>query len=351
MSSNRTDDSPAQHRRPSRRRLLTAAAGVLAGTGGLTAVHAASGAPAGTRTGSAVPGAGGARVVAEEWTDGRTVELRIASPAVGRTLPVRVLLPTDWQRHPDRTWPVLHLLQGAHDTYTSWTRETGIESFTRGKDLITVMPESGKTGIPTDWWHGGRGGEDYETFHADEVMAVLRHRFRAAGRRVVAGVSTGGYGALALAARRPGTFAAAASYSGLPHTRLTGVPSLLSAIVARELAAPSALWGNPVLQHANWAAHDPYTQARALRGIPLYVSAGTGLLGGGDGTDPPDGRMLESSVWPANKSFAARLERLGIPATVHLYRGGAHAWPYWQREFRASWPLLAGGLGLPAHTA
>lgn len=66
--------------------------------------------------------AAGATIVAEKWLDTRTVDLTVASPAVGASLPVRVVLPTKYAAQPDRTWPVLYLLQGAHDDYTSWTR-------------------------------------------------------------------------------------------------------------------------------------------------------------------------------------------------------------------------------------
>ncbi len=33
-------------------------------------------------------------------------------------------------------------------------------------------------------------------------------------------------------------------------------------------------------------------------------------------------------------------------ATTYLYPGG-HDWPYWEREFTASWPVLAHALGVP----
>ncbi|MFD8213507.1 alpha/beta hydrolase [Streptomyces sp. NPDC059697] len=196
--------------RPTRRSVLVAATGAALSTAvGVT------------------PAAGDAHITAENWLDARTVDLTVASPAVGASLHVRVVLPTGHAEQPDRTWPVLHLLQGAHDDYTSWTRETDVKDFLAGQDVLVVMPSSGPTGIPTDWWnHGLSDGPDYETFQVDEVMELLGQRFRAGGRRAVAGVSTGGYGALALAARRPGVFGAAASYSGILDTTAPGMPIL-----------------------------------------------------------------------------------------------------------------------------
>ncbi|MFC8194900.1 alpha/beta hydrolase [Streptomyces sp. NPDC057298] len=293
---------------------------------------------------SAVQAAAGATVVGEKWLDARTVDLTVASPAVGADLPVRVVLPTGYAAHPDRTWPVLYLLQGAHDDYTSWTRETDVVDFLAGQDVITVMPSSGPTGIPTDWWNYGRAGTDYETFQVDELMSLLRQKFRAGTKRAVAGVSTGGYGALAFAARHPGTFGAAASYSGILDTTAFGMPTVLNAIVAREGLLPLTLWGNPLLNRDNWNRHNPYAQARALKGTGLYVSQGSGVQGGDFGN--LEGALLEGALWSQAHRFTDQLDALGIPAQVHFYNGGAHAWPYWRQEFKASWPTLAKGLGL-----
>ncbi|PSM37408.1 esterase [Streptomyces dioscori] len=284
-------------------------------------------------------------VVGERWLDARTVDLTIASPAVGASLPVRVVLPTGYAAQPDRTWPVLHLLQGAHDDYTSWTRETDVVDFLAGQDVLTVMPSSGPTGIPTDWWnYGSADAPDYETFQVDELMGVLQQRFRAGTKRAVAGVSTGGYGALAFAARHPGTFGAAASYSGILDTTALGMPTVLNAIVARELLLPLSLWGSYLLNRDNWNRHNPYALARALKGTGLYLSQGSGLPGGDFGN--LEGALLEGTLWAQAHRFTAQLDALGIPAQVHFYSGGAHAWPNWRQEFKASWPTLAKGLGL-----
>ncbi|MFI6335639.1 alpha/beta hydrolase [Streptomyces sp. NPDC050535] len=286
-----------------------------------------------------------ARITAENWLDGRTVDLTVASPAVGASLPVRVVLPTGYAAQPDRTWPVLHLLQGAHDDYTSWTRETDVSDFLAGQDVLIVMPASGPTGIPTDWWNYGlSGAPDYERFQVDEVMELLRQRFRAGGRRAVAGVSTGGYGALAFAARRPGVFGAAASYSGILDTTAPGMPIVVSAIVARESLVPLTLWGSSLLNWAIWDRHNPYALARSLAGTGLYISQGSGLPGTDFGN--LEGAFLEGSLWSQAQGFARHLGLLGIPARTHFYSGGSHAWPYWQQEFKASWPTLATGLGL-----
>ncbi|MCW2871703.1 MAG: polyketide synthase [Streptomyces oryziradicis] len=116
-------------------------------------------------------------------------------------------------------------------------------------------------------------------------------------------------------------------------------------VAAREKQLPINLWGDPILQAANWSAHNPRSRAEGLRGTGLYVSAGSGLSGGVS-ADQLLPQYLESAVRPSTDSFVQELQRLGIPATPHLYSGGTHSWTYWQTEFRTSWPLLAAGLGL-----
>ncbi|MCX4705861.1 alpha/beta hydrolase family protein [Streptomyces sp. NBC_01373] len=270
----------------------------------------------------------------------RTLDLSVNSAALGRDAAVRLILPSGFDTRPDRTYPVLYLLHGAHDDYTSWTRETDIEAFTEGRDLIVAMPDAGPTGIPTAW----RDGPDYERFQVEEVPALLRRDYRASGVRAVAGVSTGGYGAMAHAARHPGAFTAAASYSGILDTTAPGVPVIMDAIVARENLSRHSLWGSPILNLLTWRDFNPRARAQGLRGTSLYVSNGSGLAGGSG--DPLPG-ALESALWPSAHSFTDTLARLGVPVTTHFYAGGGHSWAYWKGEFAASWPMLAHALGLP----
>lgn len=325
--------------------VLAAAAALLCGPAALGAAAVPSPAAA-----AAVPAAtadDGATVTAEHWLDARTVDLTVQSPAVGGAVPVRMILPTNWAAQPNRTWPVLYLLQGAHDDYTSWTRETGIEAFSADKDMITVMPSAGPTGIPTHWSNNGQpGGADYETFQVTELMQLLQRDYRAGTARAAAGVSTGGYGALAMAARHPGAFRAVASYSGIVDTTFPGIPTIVLAIVTREGLNGLTLWGDPyVLDPTLWKDNNPALQAAGLRGTALYMSQGSGLVGGGG---DPLGEGLESTLWPQAQSFSVRLLFMGIPVTTHFYTGGVHNWSSWQGEFTRSWPMLAHGLGLPS---
>src|SRR6266536_2764659 len=237
-----------------------------------TGASAAVPTPAGGVPMSATPGAvradDGARVVATAVVDARTLDLTVASPALGRNGMVRLLLPPDWARQPHRRWPVLYLLHGCCDTYDSWTRETDVEALTSQTNVLVVMPEAGAVGFYADWWNHGAGGPPaWETFHLTEVSQIVERGYRAGTRRAIAGLSMGGLGAFSYAARHPGMFRSAASYSGILHT--TDNPGVIMRLVRSFGADPLALWGDPVQQATIWAAHNPYDLARRLRGIPL----------------------------------------------------------------------------------
>ena len=291
-----------------------------------------------------------ARVVATRTLGPRVRDLTIDSPALGRTARVRLLLPRQFQTQPNRRWPVLWLLHGCCDTYESWTHSTDVERLAGLADVLVVMPEAGNVGYYSDWYHAGRDGPSrWETFHLTELRQLLERDWRAGDRRVVAGLSMGGLGAMVYAARHPGLFKAAASYSGVLHTRYQGVPAPGPQIIQDTLRnfneAPDALWGDPQRQADIWAAHNPYDLAPKLRGVRLFVSVGNGQTGPLDGPGTSGlARDIEQTLHPQNTAFVKRLRQLGIPVKFDDYGPGTHDWPYWQRELHRSLPLLLAAL-------
>jgi diacylglycerol O-acyltransferase/trehalose O-mycolyltransferase len=293
--------------------------------------------------------AAAATVVGERWLDARTVDLTVRSPANGRDLPVRVLVPAGWSRTAARTWPVVYLLHGGNDDYTSWTRETDIEQLSAGTAALIVMPEAGRDANYTDWYRpdGGPNAGLWETFHLTEVWDVLRSGYRAGTTRAVAGISSGGTGAMMYAGRHPGTFRYAAAYSA----PLNLFDPLLRAVLYKTASDngddPGAMWGSPILQADNWRRHNPIDLVPNLRGTGIYLSSGsTGLPGALDPNDFWSPVQFGEIVVGANTNLMARrLSAALIPATVNVYLNGTHSWPYWQRELHASWPRLVAALG------
>jgi diacylglycerol O-acyltransferase/trehalose O-mycolyltransferase len=295
-----------------------------------------------------------ARVVATQTLGPRVRDLTIDSPALGRSAKVRLLLPRRFQAQPHRRWPVLWLLHGCCDTYQSWTRSTDVEELAALAGVLVVMPEAGQVGFYSDWYERGQGGPSrWETFHLTELRQLLERDWRAGNRRVVAGLSMGGLGAMAYAARHPGMFRAAASYSGLLHTRYQGDPlpgpRMIEDLLRDFDEDPDALWGDPRRHGDLWAAHNPYDLAPRLRDVALFVSVGSGQPGPLDGPATNEQlQQIEQALYPQNLAFVERLRQLDIPVRFDNYGPGIHNWPYWQRELHRSLPLLLGALQRPA---
>ncbi|MFC4119119.1 alpha/beta hydrolase [Nonomuraea zeae] len=296
----------------------------------------------------ALPGT--ARVVRERRLDARTLDVLISSPSIGRMTPVRLLLPRGWSKSAKRTWPVLYLLHGGADDYTSWTRMTDVAAYTANLDAIVVMPEAGRAGNYSDWYNGGKGGTPaWATFHTYEVRRLLEVGYRAGTRRAIAGLSMGAYGAIKYAARYPGMFRFAGAYSGIMATELPGIPAIIMNAQSSEKQDPLALWGHPQRNKKVWAANDPMVLAPNLRGVSLYLSSGTNSFNGP--LDPPGSpwhpaHLGEPLSAYTGKALSARLKKLGIRHTLHLYGNGTHTWPYWTREFKRSYPMIVKALGL-----
>ena len=87
------------------------------------------------------------------------------------------------------------------------------------------MPEAGQVGFYSDWRAPGRGGPSrWETFHLAELRQLLERDWRAGNRRVVAGLSMGGLGAMATPPATRGCSRPPPPNSGLLHTRYQGEP-------------------------------------------------------------------------------------------------------------------------------
>ncbi|MBP2326084.1 S-formylglutathione hydrolase FrmB [Kibdelosporangium banguiense] len=284
----------------------------------------------------------GTEVVAERFAQPNVVELDVRSPVLNTTVTVLLVTPSDWSSGTQRDWPTLYLLHGGDDGPSCWLEKTDIVSRAQAYPggLLVVLPEGGRAGFYTDW--RGPQSPAWHRFHTVELRSLLEAGYGAGPSRAVAGVSMGGYGAVMYAARNPGMFQAAASYSGLLHTTRRGVPLLMRYFLRSVGERIGAMWGARWSQHAVWAANNPYRLAERLTGTPLYVSAGDGVRVPGDPPAPGD-RLLERLIAPTSHDFAERMAAIGHPVCTS-FGPGTHDWPSWQRELDRSWGFLTTAL-------
>jgi S-formylglutathione hydrolase FrmB len=115
------------------------------------------------------------------------------SPAVGRTLKCRVLLPADYDRSPARRFPVLYLLLGWSGNYNTWGRYLtpgAIPDY----PWIVVMPDGGNS-----WWVNwarSEGGQknNWEGSVTRDLIGHIDSAYRTVARRegrAIGGMSMG----------------------------------------------------------------------------------------------------------------------------------------------------------------
>ncbi|MGO1452765.1 MAG: alpha/beta hydrolase [Brevibacterium yomogidense] len=272
----------------------------------------------------------------------RLREFFVFSPALGRTVGVRVLLPG----RPSESAPVLWLLHGSGDDFRSWTDFGDAEALTADSPHLVVMPDAGAASYSRHAVHGtrdtGRGTRvdsddevlDWPAFHLEELSAFIADTFSVRPDRIdsaIAGLSMGGYGAMKYAALHPDRFAAAAAFSS-PLDPASAVP-LFDIIALRQGGAARSLFGDPKHDRAEWDANSPVALAANLRHTDLWFSAGSG-------TPDPDTEdavdLLETEVAAHGARFHTALERLGIPHVWCPRPTGVHNWALWRREL-AEW--------------
>ena len=145
----------------------------------------------------------------------QTVEFE--SPAVDRMMKYNILLPRDYEETTDR-YPVLYLLHGLGQDFTTWGRSNGAP-FYAGlyDDVIVVMPDGGNS-----WYVNWAESKDGQTNSwADHIVRdVVNHvdwNYRTVARREgrsIAGLSMGGYGSITLGLRNPEMFISIGTTSG-----------------------------------------------------------------------------------------------------------------------------------------
>jgi S-formylglutathione hydrolase FrmB len=226
-------------------------------------------------------------------------EIAIESRAVGRTLPVVVVVPEGAGDGPAR--PLLVILHG---------RGGGGERSNLAEEMYDALADQGKrapivafpNGAEHSYWHDRADG-DWERYVVDEVVARVAKEFNADPRRVaIGGISMGGFGALDIARLNPGRFCAVGAHS----------PALWES--GGETAAGA------FDDASDFEAHDLLEAARTdphpFLEQPVWLDAGEG--------DP-----FRAGI----ELFASALGTADAPLTFHLWPG-AHEGDYW----RSHWP-------------
>ena len=132
------------------------------------------------------------------------------SKLLGKQIRLCMVLPEQAQL-PDAT---LYLLHGGGGNAEDWLRYTSVERYADERQMAVIMPEVDGTCFYADMKYG----YPYFTYLTKEIPALVEALFpvnKERGRRFVAGLSMGGYGAWKWAFAAPQFFGAAANLSGI----------------------------------------------------------------------------------------------------------------------------------------
>lgn len=292
-------------------------------------------------------------VVSETQISERLVELVVASPAMERDLPLRVLLPTGYDPDAAAPYPVLYLLHGCCNSnrgHATYVDNIGIEAFTGDLRVIFVMPEGGASGLYSDWYNNGLGGPPrWETHHIRELVPFIEQRFhtrRDRNGRGLLGISMGGHGAFAYAAKYPDLFGSASAISPALDSNTTAGGPVLDGGAAFDSSPPGSVWGPRATEEVRWRGHNPVDLAENLGNAELFIRTGNGHEPG----SPVFTDLFEWGVHEMAVNMHNELKRFDIPHEFTDYGPGGHSQEEFQRSVRILMPKQVALLQKPART-
>jgi enterochelin esterase-like enzyme len=242
--------------------------------------------------------------------DGNVASKNVDSPTLGKQLDYRIYLPPGYDdtRFATTRYPVIYLLHGAPGGQDDWidgglanqTADALIKTATI-RPVIIVMPD-GSLGDPhhdTQWGNSPVTGERVEDALVNDLVPAIDAAYRTIPKpdaRAIAGLSSGGYGALNIALHHPDTFHVVVSLSGY--------------FSAAQTYDGHDIWGSDQARAENSPANNI-----GPRDQPLHVE----LI---DGLD--EGKGVDDT-----KAFDAQLAGAGIDHQTLFFPGG-HAWEFWK---------------------
>ena len=262
-----------------------------------------------------------------------------------------------------RRHPVVYLLEVMSRTATppcvseDCARLAPLLQRAREQGVILVLPfAAGGVNGYVDWRQDPDGIRRYESVFVERLVPGIDRTYRTIAdrrHRAISGVSAGGYGAAALAARHPQLFSAVASFSAPLDPLHPGVVPIHTLSGAQSDTLFEA-WGDPATDEVWWRGASPIELAPNLGTLSVFHSSGNGVACGPDEANPattsPPLIVTEATVRDTNDAFDRRLTELGIE---HVYRqrcGTHNGWRFghWAADFDAWLDGLRLGRPAPA---
>jgi S-formylglutathione hydrolase FrmB len=250
---------------------------------------------------------------------GKVIEsLKFQSKKVPYPVEYSIYLPADYETS-GRSYPVLYLLHGYSDDETGWIQFGEANSIAdKGiangdfSSCIIVMPD-GKV----SWYVNSSDGKDpWEDMFVQEFIPFIEKEYRVRQKkefRAIAGLSMGGYGALALSMRNPDLFSSCVAMSSGTFTDEEILANDNYDGYFKNIYGPKQ--AGKVSEH--WKAHSPIhlldaVDKEKLKSIRFYIDCGD-----------------DDFLYKGNSTLHVKMRDLGIPHEYRVRQGG-HEWGYWR---------------------
>lgn len=207
-----------------------------------------------------------------------------------------------------KLFPVIYLLHGLSDDHTIWSRRTAIELYAAQYECIIVMPSGGRS-----FYRNMASGAKYKDFMTVDLPNFIESTFPAdtdRRSRYIAGLSMGGYGALAIGMEYPERYSKIAAFSSVADV----VNFADNYLKAQE---KESIFGKGKI--ADTTDDLFYLSKETVKSTDrpeLFLACGD-----------------EDFLYEANKKFRQHLDDIKYPYT-YIEAPGVHNWYFWDEQIK-----------------
>ena len=260
---------------------------------------------------------------------GKVLTDSLESKVLGASVKYNVYLPSGFDKS-DKQYPVIYMLHGLSDTYTSWVERGGMQTVADEligtgelREVVIIMPNAGGPDIHNTWnGYFNMPGWNYEDFFFKEFLPQVERKYRIIsdkGHRAVMGLSMGGGGSTVYCQRHPDMFSSCYAMSAWLENKQGQVGG-------KDLKKDKLYYvSNAVNEHSALAFIDNADDAtlQALRTVKWFFDCGD------------DDFLVRLSF-----ELHMKMKEKGVKSELRV-RNGVHNWEYWHTALRTALPYAS----------
>ena len=260
---------------------------------------------------------------------GKVLTDSLESKVLGASVKYNVYLPSGFDKS-DKQYPVIYMLHGLSDTYTSWVERGGMQTVADEligtgelREVVIIMPNAGGPDIHNTWnGYFNMPGWNYEDFFFKEFLPQVERKYRIIsdkGHRAVMGLSMGGGGSTVYCQRHPDMFSSCYAMSAWLENK-QGQVGGSDTVIDKLYYVRKAVNDHSALDFIDNA--DDAT-LEALRTVKWFFDCGD------------DDFLVRLSF-----ELHMKMKGKGVKSELRV-RNGVHNWEYWHTALRTAFPYAS----------